>query len=218
MESKTLREGLPSPPLRMRSLPLDHRGYCVPWFVAWIDGEPDFRVIRPDGIRDALRFSCCWLCGDTLGKFRTFVIGPMCAINRTTQEPPSHFECAEFAARACPFMVLPRSKRRVAHLPEDRKPMPGIHLDRNPGAFCLWTCTEFRPFRPVGGGQLLRLGEPASVDWYYEGRPATRDEVLTSMHGGLPELERVALAQGGQKYLDEVQSAFRAATHWLPDA
>jgi hypothetical protein len=96
--------------------------------------------------------------------------------------------------------------------------MPGIHLDRNPGAFCLWTCTDFRPFSPVTGGQLLRLGEPATVDWYCEGRPATRDEVLESMHAGLPELARVAFEQGGQEYLDEVHASFHAATHWLPDA
>jgi len=35
-----LRESLPSLPLAMRGLPRDHRGYPVPWFVAWVDGKP----------------------------------------------------------------------------------------------------------------------------------------------------------------------------------
>jgi hypothetical protein len=38
-----LRPELTELPLRMRGLPLDERGYPVPWFVAWIDGKPEFR-------------------------------------------------------------------------------------------------------------------------------------------------------------------------------
>jgi hypothetical protein len=51
---------------------------------------------------------------------------------------------------------------------------------------------------------LFRIGEPTSVAWYAEGRPATRKEVLVSIDSGLPllqehcadafELEALALA------------------------
>lgn len=48
-------------PARMRGLKLDKHGRPVPWFAAVIDGVPDFRVIRADGIRDAQRFQWCWV-------------------------------------------------------------------------------------------------------------------------------------------------------------
>ena len=62
--------------------------------------------------------SKCWLCGQTLGKHMTFPIGPMCAITRTTAEPPSHLACAEYAVKACPFLSQPRMRRNERDLPE----------------------------------------------------------------------------------------------------
>src|SRR5262245_3833667 len=99
-------------PGRIRWLPIDARGFPVPWFVAWFkDGEqvepgvglPDFRVADANKMRSALKLRLCWVCGKRLGRHLAFTIGPMCAINRTMSEPPSHYECARFAAQACPF-------------------------------------------------------------------------------------------------------------------
>jgi hypothetical protein len=66
----------------------------VPWFVAWFDGKPEFRAM--DGLKwiRAVREHLCWVCGGRLGVWQTFVLGPMCGINRTTVEPPCHLECA----------------------------------------------------------------------------------------------------------------------------
>jgi len=178
----------------MRKLSLDHRGYPVPWFVAWIDGKPDFRVIRPDGVNEALRFARCWLCGETLGAMKTFVIGPMCAVNRVTSEPPCHHDCATFAALACPFMILPAAKRRDSTLPEGTKDPAGHFLKRNPGAVCLWTVRAFRRFA-VQGGMLIDVGEPERVEWFAYGRPATRAEVMESIDSGLHHLWSMARAQ-----------------------
>jgi hypothetical protein len=41
-------------PGRIALLPTDKHHRPVPWFVAFIDGVPDFRVIRPGGIQIAL--------------------------------------------------------------------------------------------------------------------------------------------------------------------
>jgi hypothetical protein len=106
-------KSLPPLPARMRYLPISPKGFPVPWFV-FIDeqtGIPDFRVIGPGKMRQAVTGDRCWLCGGILGKHRIFCIGPMCAINRITSEPPSHRECAEFAAEACPFLSQPRARR-----------------------------------------------------------------------------------------------------------
>lgn len=191
-----LREGLPPLPARMRSLPVDERGYPVPWFVAWVDGKPEFRVADSRKMLRADKFRLCWVCGQQVGKFATFVIGPMCAVNRTTSEPPCHLECAEFSAIACPFLTLPKAKRNERNMPEGFVDPAGEFLKRNPGVTCLWTCTSWRGFR-VGDGRLIELGEPTSVRWYTQKREALRQEILESIDSGMPLLQVMADEEGG---------------------
>jgi hypothetical protein len=178
-------------------LPLDHRGFPVPWFVAITDGVPDFRVIRPSGLRIAVAARTCWICGHKLGRHMAFVIGPMCAVNRINSEPPSHRECAEFAVRACPFMIRPRMKRNTVDLPKFYIEPAGVHLDRNPGVMCMWICNRFTMFR-VSNGVLLELGEPSSVSWWAEGREATAAEVKAALDSGLPTLQAMAESEGAE--------------------
>jgi hypothetical protein len=170
----------------MRHLPIDARGYPVPWFVEWIDGVPDFRVMDSAKMLAAIQFGKCWLCGEPTGKYKTFVIGPMCVVNRTTAEPPSHHDCATFAATACPFLILPKAQRREAKLPV-HAPVAGFMIPRNPGATCLYTTQSFKPYNPdIGGtGILMQLGEPTSVEWYAEGKPCGRAPVLESIDSGM---------------------------------
>jgi hypothetical protein len=195
-----LREGLPPLPEHMQSLPVDARGYPVPYFVAWIDGKPDFRVIAPGRIGECHNRKLCWLCGQPVGRYLAFVIGPMCAINRVSSEPPSHRDCAEFAVRACPFLVLPKSKRRDANLPDETTEAAGIHLPRNPGVAMVWITRAYQPFRTadeVGRpGVLFRIGDPVEVLWFAEGRTATRAEIMASIDSGFPRLQELADEQG----------------------
>src|SRR5215510_13198920 len=159
-------------PTRMRHLPISATGYPVPWFVNWLDGEPDFRVVGPGRIGRAIRADLCWLCGETLGKFKAFTIGPMCAVNRVSSEPPSHRECAEYAVQACPFLTRPRMRRNEKDVPEDRIDPAGIMIPRNPGVALIWITRDYSPFRARGGGYLFHLDEPESLHFYAEGRPA----------------------------------------------
>lgn len=46
-------------PARMRDLPIDDRGYPVPWFVAWVDGKPEFRAMDQEKFIRALREKLC---------------------------------------------------------------------------------------------------------------------------------------------------------------
>lgn len=186
----------PNLPPRMRHLPLDHRGFPVPWFVAWIDGAPDFRVIAEGKIRAAVRHGHCWLCGEKVGAFKTFVIGPMCAVNRVSAEPPSHLECAVFAAEACPFLTRPKMRRNEKDMPAESKAPAGEMIARNPGVALLWTTKRFQIVNDGRGGVLFDVGEPHQVRWYAEGRQATRKEVLASIESGLPLLTAAAKRDG----------------------
>lgn len=180
---------MPALPPRMARLPRNKAGYVVPWFVAWIDGVPDFRVIGDGKLGDAIRFRTCWLCGGTLGANAAFVLGPMCIINRTSPEPPSHRDCADYAARACPFLATPNMRRRETGIPEDAREPDGIMIRRNPGACLVWVS---RTWRRQSGLLLWNVGDPVEARWYAEGRAATRDEVLASIDSGLPLLRAEA--------------------------
>ncbi len=178
--------------MRMRKLPVDSRLYPVPWFVKWFDGVPDFRVTNAIKFKSAVSYGLCWLCGESLGKFKTFVVGPMCTVNRVTSEPPCHLDCAQFAVLACPFMLLPAAKRPTRAMPPGASPPPGLHLDRNPGVTALWTARDYRVIPMTDNRRLLSMGAPESVQWWAEGRAATRAEVQESLDAGFPVLWKLA--------------------------
>jgi hypothetical protein len=203
MNEHKLREGLPALPPEMRALPIDERGYPVPFFVAWVDGKPDFRISDAGKLDKAIRFSRCWLCGGALGKFRAFVIGPMCAVNRVSSEPPSHLNCAMFAVKACPFLTMPKAHRREANMPEAVTDPPGIFVKRNPGVTLIWVCREYR-IAKADNGVLFRLGEPVSTLWYTQGRRATHAEAREAIESGLPTLREIAAAENALPELDRM--------------
>lgn len=205
-------------PESIRRLPKDKRGYPVPRFVAWLDGEPDFRMIAPGWLPQCVEKNLCWICGCKLGARKWFVIGPMCAINRVTSEPPSHRQCSEFAARNCPFLAHPLAKRNERNMPE-HKFIPGVHLDRNPGVSCVWETRTYTPFRPAGGGLLFQVGDADTATFYREGRLATKMEVLDSVEGGLPFLVHAAQLDGPEAVramLQDVGTFRRLLDKWIP--
>jgi hypothetical protein len=207
-------------PAGVDQLPVDERGWTVPWFVEVFDGKPDHRVVDGRKFARAVREQRCWVCGGKLGRMKASVIGPMCAVNRITSEPPCHPPCARYAVQACPFLSKPRARRNEKDLPEERRGAAGIPIERNPGVLTIWESLHpSKPFSPKHGqsGTLFDLGAPYRVTWWREGRPATRDEVMTSLHEGLPALMKVA-AQDGIEAVDELAQATLKALLLLPEA
>jgi hypothetical protein len=192
-----MNQPLPPLPSRIALLPRDHRGFPIPWFVAELPdtGERDFRVADTHKRSVAVARGLCWVCGQQLGQFKAFVIGPMCAVNTVTSEPPCHLECAEFSAMACPFLTRPRMRRNDKDLPTAIADAPGVSIDRNPGVTCVWVCKSYRPF-DAGNGWLIRLGAPTAVKWFAEGKRATREQVLASIASGYPLLLGLAKQEG----------------------
>ena len=202
----------------MRNLKVDERGYVVPWFVAWENGKPEFRAMDGEKFIRAIREKLCWVCGEQLGVHVCFVAGPMCGINRTSSEPPSHLECAQWSARNCPFLSNPHMVRR-----EDsdinnqrlRENAAGFALTRNPGVAMLWITRTYEIFK-TETGPLIQMGEPERVEWYACGKPATREQVLASMESGLPNLEAIAKTEEGG--LMALQNARQQFAKWIPQA
>ena len=201
-------------PERMRNRPIDERGYSIPWFVAQIDGKHDFRIADSVKRARAIRDSLCWVCGEKLGVKQTFCIGPMCLVNRVTSEPPSHLDCAIYAAKGCPFLTRPKAQYRTANLPQGLDGPAGIPLMHNPTACALYTTRSYT-FVPGTKGMLLRLGEPESVTFWHEGRIATRAEVDAAINVGFPKLAAMA-EEDGPAAVKELEKMLEAAQFWLP--
>ena len=211
-----IRPELEPLPARMQSVPVDERGYPVPWFVDWVDGRPEFRSMDPAKFKAAIQKKLCWVCGERLGVNVCFVAGPMCGINRTSAEPPSHLDCARWSARNCPFLSNPRMVRREDDLVDNQKmreSSAGFAITRNPGVVMLWITRQFEVIR-VDNGYLLQMGEPESVEWWAESKPATRSQVEASIESGLPNLEALARTEkGGLEFLAQARKRFE---RWLP--
>jgi hypothetical protein len=208
----SLKSDIPDLPARMRKLPVDARGYPVPYFVAWFDasggatrrgeGSPDFRLVHPRTIATCHTDRLCWVCGETLGSYKSFVIGTMNALGRTCSEPPSHTDCADFSARACPFLIHPKEKRREHRIPGSWHKPEGETIACHPRMALVWTVKRYGVLR-VNDAILFDIGTPEQVRWYTEGRLATRAEVIASIESGLPRLYEIAKREGRE--LDAIE-------------
>jgi ferredoxin len=192
-------------PPRIAVLPRDERGYPVPFFVAWMeDDRPEFRATSPHNMQIALERNLCWVCGQPRLDSDVFVIGSMCGVNRVSSEPPSHSECARWSVRACPFLRRPKMVRRKGDGMPEEFTGAGIFIERNPGVTLLWFTRRNGWKKTVHNGQyLFRFTcEPLMVEWYREGRAATRAEILESIDSGMPILRQAAALDGSEKHLD----------------
>jgi hypothetical protein len=204
-------------PYTMKSLNRDPRGIPVPWFVDWIDGKPEFRAMNPAKYRRAIKEKRCWVCGSKYFTRCAFVAGPMCGVNRTTSEPPCHIDCARWSAINCPFLSNPRAVRREDDLVNNaltREKAPGFAITRNPGVTMVWITRSFEIWDDGKGKPLITMNDPETVEWYCEGRVATREEVDDSIAGGTPLLREVAKREaGGLEFLNQSIERF---AKWLP--
>lgn len=200
-------------PERLARRPVSSRGFPVPWFVTFRDGDWDFVNLDPEKLEIAYRQDTCWLCGEKLGQFKSFCIGPMCSINRVASEPAQHRECSRYAVQACPFLARPGAKRN-AKAAVDPGNIPGLHLDHNPGAALVWTTKSYKPVQ-VDGGVLFELGDPVETSWWVEGRKATRLEIDAAIAKGLPRLHQAAAMQGRES-MRELERYLARAEKLLP--
>lgn len=93
-------------PRRMRKLPREKRGYPVP-FTTMLDpytNVPDFRVLDVRRQLQCINQKLCAMCGDKLGKYIAFIGGPRSRDGHCFFDPGMHRDCAEYAAKICPFI------------------------------------------------------------------------------------------------------------------
>ena len=204
---------------RIKPLPRDRRGYPVPWFVQWIDGEPSFPTLDTRKMILAVRQKRCWICGQSLGRWLTFVVGPMCTLNRVSAEPPCHDDCATYAVKVCPFMINPRMGR----IPDAKRPegvtISAMHDPRNPGVMATYHARTFQPDADGNGHPIFMMGPPiGGVVWWTRGRHATRQEVEEALREGGERLRAGAIQYDGgtPEALAEVDRVIKRGADLLP--
>lgn len=193
-----LRKTLPPVPAHMQSLPIDERGYPVPWFVTWNDGKPDFRLLDEHKFIRAVREGRCSVCGKILGRFKSFVGGPMNVLQLISGEPPMHHDCATFSVRACPFLLHPMAKRRSANLPDNIRNIGesgDVFYEGNPGITSIVTCTRFR-MSP--SNRVFHIENMDRLEWFTQGREATPDEIREGLIAARDRLQAIYQQQEAQ--------------------
>jgi hypothetical protein len=102
----------------------------------------------------------------------------------------------------------------MKNLPEERF-IAGEHIDRNPGAVCLYETGTAKAFK-AGAGYLFHLGSPNHIDWFSHGRKATRAEIELSITTGYPILYAMA-KKDGPEAINELERMREAAWKLLPE-
>lgn len=204
---------LPYMPPRITRLPRDSRGYPVPRMVPWYElgttglercppglGHPDF-TIRDRTILDrCMQLNHCWICGDPLGRYHSYLIDAMAAVDGVSSDPPAHHGCATWSARACPHIA-------------GRRPDGAVILDTRP-IYVVITSRDDQPQQVRAGGWMWLTGHPERAEWYTAGRPATRNEVMTDIDAQLPEAQKLAVRT--RSGLDRLESGLHAIYPLLP--
>jgi hypothetical protein len=100
-------------PKELAHLKIDKRGYPVPFFVPWNNGEPDFRYMDAQRLYMIIDNKLCHICGKKLHKdYCYFISGPIGYQNRISSDAGMHRICAEFSLKACPHLYLQKAERR----------------------------------------------------------------------------------------------------------
>lgn len=223
IQQSDLNESIRSIPLPdlMRELPVNRKGFPVPFFADKVDGEWDFRIMSKTNYGRCIKEHLCWVCGQRLGSKKVFVAGPMCVVTRTSAEPPCHYSCAQYAAIACPFLAMPKMRRNEKGLPEEIKMPAGVGIMRNPGVTAVLITRSYRMFKDGNGGALVEMGPPEAIEWYANRGRATRKDVMDSIESGLPILMEQCGIEKTKELRDEanVELANRLSEtmRWLPD-
>jgi hypothetical protein len=103
--------------------------------------------------------------------------------------------------------------RREDGLPDNINFGAGTALLHNPGVTLLWFANTYEVERHPEGYLFHFLTRPRAAEWWTEGRPATREEVLAAIDRGLPLLREQAMTDDG---LPLLESMTKEAMRLLP--
>jgi len=169
-------------PKELEHLPVDPRGFAIPYFVSFIDGKPEFRLLDISKQYKCIADRLCAVCGRKLPKDSMFFIGGILTFtNRVCTDPGMHRICAEYSLMTCPHMYYERAQRREKGLEgmpiEDSKILdPG-----KPKQLYLIKASKYKaiPHPHVKDANLIRFAPmKAEIYAYEDGELFKTNEVI----------------------------------------
>jgi hypothetical protein len=154
-------------PEAIRVLPRDERGLPISYAQLRVDGRPDFRSLDIARVAECVSQRLCGICGRVLSYWIAFIGGPACQRNRLFKDPAMHPECADYAAKTCPFIAGSKTKYSTRPLPEG--PDLAVHVDpnmadheRRPADMFIFTTRRYKIVRKHGA-EYIEAAPFASV-------------------------------------------------------
>lgn len=156
-------------PARIARLPRTANGYPIPYFVAYINGKPDMKILDAHKQLTCIQYRRCGICGESIGGEVAFISGPIGIANCVVTDPGMHEECAEYAIRVCPFMARPNAKRAADFTyPEGSAKSPGA-LEERPDRTGIAISRAYAGRNAGDGSVLIKFYPPSRVRWFVDG-------------------------------------------------
>ncbi len=154
-------------PAFLSHLKVNDKGYPIPYFVGYVDGKPDFRLLDAKKQVACTNRSLCAICGKKLFKGAYyFICGPMGYTNKISTDPAMHRNCAEYSLNVCPHLHIQKTHRRESGL-EHLSAEQSVVMADKPTTLLLVKCDKFKRIpNPYAPGLWLIQIRPASYETY----------------------------------------------------
>lgn len=153
-------------PAFLSHLKVNGAGYPIPYFVAYNNGVPDFRLLDARKQLLCIEHKTCSICGKKLFKGAYYFIGgPMGYTNKISTDPPMHRQCAEYSLNTCPHLHLQKAHRRENGV-EDLIAQQGQVMMDKPPMLLLIKSDKFEKFKDPDHPTTLIKFRPISYEIY----------------------------------------------------
>lgn len=153
-------------PEYLKHLKVNSKGYPIPFFVAYVDGKPDFRLLDARKQGYCIDQKLCAICGKKLFKNSYyFISGPEGYKNKIATDPAMHRNCAEYSLNMCPHLHIEKTTRRESGLEKLHEQQGEIMLDKPP-MLLLIKADSFKRHNEPGFPTTLIKFKPISHEIY----------------------------------------------------
>lgn len=140
-------------------------GLPVPYFVGWVGGRPDFRLLDAQRQGFCFAYAKCAICGSAGPTPKYLICGPIGLENRVHTEPAVHEACARYALLTCPYLSRADSARRQDYPAGSRYSHGG--LAEKPDELFLVELDKWQLLR-VPSGRLLNFRPVRTLRYFYQ--------------------------------------------------
>lgn len=161
-------------------LKVDERGYPIPYFVAWVNGKPDFRMLDSKRQKRCVESHLCSICGKKLFEYFYFITGPIGLSNGTHSDPPAHRDCAEYSLQICPHLFFEKSDRNErGEIYKEARDNNTTGIMNKPKELYLIKSDKYKLI-PVPGGHILGFRKVSWEKYTYQNGFLTKEVMITS--------------------------------------